>query len=73
MMVCIVSTKIHNKRDDFDFDLDLDFDLDIENTPFLDHGDAPRRPSYGIYICLNLFALLEYLLMSVTSVFVTNF
>ena len=37
----IVSTKIFDKRDDFNFD--------IVNVPFLD-GDAPRRPSYGVYI-----------------------
>ena len=37
----IVSTKIYDKRDDFDFD--------IINFPFLD-GDVPRRPSYGVYI-----------------------
>ena len=37
----IVSTKIYDKRDDFNFD--------IVNFPFLD-GDAPRRPSYGVYI-----------------------
>ena len=36
-----VSSKIYDKRDDFDFD--------IVNFPFLD-GDAPRRPSYGLYI-----------------------
>ena len=36
-----VSTKIYNKRDDFDFD--------IVNFPFLD-GDVPRRTSYGVYI-----------------------
>ena len=36
-----VSTKIYNKRDDFDFDL-VDF-------PFLD-CDVPRRISYGVYI-----------------------
>ena len=34
-----VSTKIYDKRDDFD----------IVNFPFLD-GDVPRRPSYGVYI-----------------------
>ena len=33
-----VSSKIYDKRDDFDFD--------IVNFPFLD-GDIPRRPSYG--------------------------
>ena len=37
----IVSTKIYDKRDNFNFD--------IVNVPFLD-GDVPRRPSYGVYI-----------------------
>ena len=37
----MVSTKIYDKRDDFDFD--------IVNFPFLD-GDVPRRTSYGVYI-----------------------
>ena len=36
-----VTTKIYDKRDDFDFD--------IVNFPFLD-GDVPRRTSYGLYI-----------------------
>ena len=36
-----VSSKIYDKRDDFDFDID--------NFPFLD-GDVPRRPSYGVCI-----------------------
>ena len=36
-----VSTKIYDKRDDFDFDL--------FNFPFLD-GDVPGRISYGVYI-----------------------
>ena len=36
-----VSSKIYDKRDDFDFD--------IVNFPFLD-GDVPRRSSYGVYI-----------------------
>ena len=36
-----VSSKIYNKRDDFDFD--------VVNSPFLD-GDVPRRPSYVVYI-----------------------
>ena len=36
-----VSSKIYDKRDDFDFD--------IVNFPFLD-GDVPRSTSYGIYI-----------------------
>ena len=37
----ILSTKIYDKRDDFDFE--------IVNFPFLD-GDVPRFTSYGIYI-----------------------
>ena len=36
-----VSSKIYDKRDDFDFD--------IVNFPFLD-GDVPRSSSYGVYI-----------------------
>ena len=36
-----ISTKIHDKRDDFDFV--------IVNFPFLD-GDVPRSTSYGVYI-----------------------
>ena len=36
-----VSSKIYDKRDDFDFD--------IVNFPCLD-GDVRRRPSYGVYI-----------------------
>ena len=37
----IVSSKIYDKRDDFNFE--------IVNFPFLD-GDVPRSPSYGLYI-----------------------
>ena len=37
----IVSTKIYDKRDDFDFE--------IVNFPFLD-GDIPSSTSYGVYI-----------------------
>ena len=59
----IVSTKIYDKRDDFIFD--------IVNFPFLD-GDVPRRPSYAVYIYLNLFALPEHLRMLLTSIIVTN-
>ena len=36
-----VSSKIYDKRDDFD--------SDIVNFPFLD-GDVPRSTSYGVYI-----------------------
>ena len=42
-----VSTKIYDKRDDFD--------IDIVNFPFLD-GDVPRRTSYGVYISQIRFA-----------------
>ena len=35
------SSKIYDKRDDFDFD--------IVNFPFLD-GEVPRSTSYGVYI-----------------------
>ena len=43
-----VSSKIYNKRNDFDFD--------IVNFPFLD-GDVPRGHSYRVYIShLILFA-----------------
>ena len=37
----IVSSKIYDKRDDFNFE--------TVNFPFLD-GDVPRSPSYGVYI-----------------------
>ena len=37
----IVSSKIYDKRDDFNFV--------IVNFPFLD-GDVPRSPSYDVYI-----------------------
>ena len=44
----IVSSKIYEKRDNFNFQ--------IVNFPFLD-GDVPRSPSYGVYISpLILFA-----------------
>ena len=53
----IVSTKIYDKRDDFDFE--------IVNFPFLD-GDVPRSTSYGVHT-LNSFVLLEHLAMLLTS------
>ena len=37
----IVSSKIYDKRDEFNFE--------IVNFPFLD-GDVPRSSSYGVYI-----------------------
>ena len=40
----IVSTKIYDKRDDFNFD--------IVNFPFLD-DNVPRHPSYGVYILVK--------------------
>ena len=40
-----VSSKIYDKRDDFDFG--------IVNFPFLD-GDVSRRPSYGAYTLSNV-------------------
>ena len=52
----IVSTKIYDKRDDFDFE--------IVNFPFLD-GDVPCSTSYGVYISQPL-VLLEHLAMLLT-------
>ena len=52
----IVSSKIYDKRDDFNFE--------IVNFPFLD-GDVPR--STMVYIFLSLFVLLESVLMLITS------
>ena len=54
----IVSSKVYDKRDDFNFE--------IVNFPFLD-GDVPRSPSYGGYI------LLECVLMLMTSTTETYF
>ena len=52
-----VSSKIYDKRDDFDFD--------IVNFPFLD-GDVPRSTSYEVYIS-QLIRLLECLVMWLIS------
>ena len=60
----IVSSKLNDKRDDFNFE--------IVNFPFLD-GDVPRSPSYGEYIFLSLFVLLECALMLMTSTTETYF
>ena len=57
-----VKTKIYDKRDDFD----------IVNFPFLD-GDVPRSTSYGVYISLNLFDLLECSVMLTTLILVIRF
>ena len=59
----IVSSKIYDKRDDFNFE--------IVNFPFLD-GDVPRFPSL-VYIFLSLFVLLECVLMLMTSTTETYF
>ena len=58
-----VKTKIYDKRDDFDFD--------IVNFPFLD-GDVPRSASM-VFIFLNLFDLLEFLVMLMTLILVIRF
>ena len=57
-----VSSKIYDKRDDFDFD--------IVNFPFLD-GNVPRRASYGVYIS-QLIRLLESAIMLETSTLEIN-
>ena len=53
----IVSTKIYDKRDDFDFE--------IVNSPFLD-GDVPRSTSYGV--CIS-----QLIRFARTSSYVTDF
>ena len=58
-----VKTKIYDKRDDFDFD--------IGNLPFLD-GDIPCSASY-VFIFLNLFDLLECLVMLMSLILVIKF
>ena len=59
----MVSTKVYDKRDDFNFE--------ISNFAFLD-GDVSRSPSYGVYIS-KLFVLKEYVLMLMTSTTETHF
>ena len=59
----VVSTKIYDKRDDFDFE--------IVNFPFLD-GHVPRSTSYGVYISLYSFVLLEHPAMLQTSTLAIN-
>ena len=58
----IVSTKIYDKRDDFNFD--------IVNFPFLD-GDVPHRPSYGVCIS-QLIRFARDLRMLLTSIIVNS-
>ena len=56
-----VSTKIYDKRDDFDFD--------IVNFSFL-NGVVSRRPSYGLY--LSQFIFFARASSIETSIVVTN-
>ena len=58
----IVSSKIYDKRDDFNFE--------IVNFPFLD-GDVPR--SHMVYIFLSSFVLRECALMLMTTTTETYF
>ena len=58
-----VKINIYDKRNYFDFD--------IVNFPFLD-GDVPRSISY-VFIFLNLFFLLECLVMLMTLILVIKF
>ena len=53
----IISSKIYDKRDDFNFE--------IVNFPFLE-GDVRRFPSYGVYIS-QLICMLECVLMLMNS------
>ena len=57
-----VSSKIYDKRDDFDFDIVI--------FPFLD-GDVPRHASYGVYIS-QLIRFLESAIMLQTSTLEIN-
>ena len=59
----IVSSKIYNKRDDFDFE--------IVNFPFL--MEMFLAPLPMVYIYLSLFGLLERILMLMTSTTETYF
>ena len=60
----IVSSKIYDKRDDFNFE--------IVNFTFLD-GDVPHSPSYGVYISQLIRFILECVLMLMTSTTETYF
>ena len=50
----VVSTKIYDKRDDFN--------IEIVNFPILD-GDVSRSPSYGVYVLrkVGIDTILEWL------------
>ena len=56
----IVSSKIYDKRDDFNFE--------IVNFPFLD-GDVPRSPSYDVYISQLLQECILMLMTSTTETY----
>ena len=58
-----VSSKIYDKRDDFDFD--------IVNFSFLD-GDVPRLVLLMVYTFRNLLGLLESAIMLQTSTLEIN-
>ena len=58
-----VKTKKYDKRDDFDFD--------IVNFPFLDGDILVRHPM--VFIFLNLFDLLEFVVMLMTLILVIRF
>ena len=60
-----VKTKIYDKRDDFDFD------VDIVSFPFLDVIFLVRHPM--VFIFLNLFDLLEFLVMLMTLILIIRF
>ena len=54
MFLMALFQKNYDKRDDIYYD--------VLNFPFLD-GDAPRRPSYGVFTFHSLLGLLEYAVM----------
>ena len=58
-----MKTKIYDKRDDFDFDIVI--------LPFLDGDFLVRHPM--VFIFLNLFDLLEFLVMLMTLILVIRF
>ena len=58
-----VKTKIYDKRNVFDFD--------IVNYPFLDRDVTRRHPM--VFIFLNLFVLLDFLVMLMTLILVIRF
>ena len=62
----IVSSKIYDKRDDFNFE--------IVNLPFID-GDVSRSPSYGVYISqlIRFARVCSNVLMLMTSTTETYF